>query len=70
MLTCRQAVWKFVRNWSRRTLEKASERVVDVQGDDDFEEVPPTTDGGPTTAPPSSETPGAEVPETESRKTQ
>ena len=28
-------------SWSRRTLEKASERVVDVQGDDDdFEEAP------------------------------
>jgi hypothetical protein len=70
LLTCRQAVWKFVRNWSRRTLEKASDRVVDVQGDDDFEEVPPTTDGGPRTAPPSSEAPNTEATETESRKTQ
>ena len=34
-----QTTWKFVRNWSRRTLEKASEQIVDVQGeDDDFEE--------------------------------
>lgn len=28
-----QAVWKGVRAWSRRTLEKASEKVVDVQGE-------------------------------------
>jgi len=34
-------VWKFVRSWCRRTLQKAGDRVVDVQGeDDDFEEVP------------------------------
>lgn len=29
-----QTVWKGVRSWSRRTLEKAGERVMDVQGDD------------------------------------
>ncbi|KAF1997930.1 hypothetical protein P154DRAFT_270238 [Amniculicola lignicola CBS 123094] len=29
------AVWKVVRAFSRRTLEKAGERVMDVQGDDD-----------------------------------
>lgn len=28
------AVWKSVRAWSRRTLERASERVMDVPGDD------------------------------------
>lgn len=28
-------VWKAVRAWSRRTLEKAGERVMDVHGDDD-----------------------------------
>jgi hypothetical protein len=34
-------VWKGVRAWSRKTLEKAGERVADVQGeDDDFEEQP------------------------------
>ncbi|KAI9725991.1 MAG: hypothetical protein M1828_002319 [Chrysothrix sp. TS-e1954] len=27
------AVWKGVRAWTRRTLEKAAERVMDVQGD-------------------------------------
>jgi len=45
LLTYYQTVWKIVGNWSRRTLEKASERVADVQGDDDdFEEtpIPPT----------------------------
>ncbi len=30
-----QAVYKGVRAWSRRTLEKAGERVMDVAGDDD-----------------------------------
>lgn len=41
VLTDFQAVWKGVRAWSRRTLEKASEKVVDVQGeagDDDEDE--------------------------------
>ena len=33
-----QAVYKGVRAWSRRTLEKASERVMDVAGDDDDED--------------------------------
>ncbi|MCJ1448086.1 MAG: hypothetical protein MMC23_008599 [Stictis urceolatum] len=34
------AVWKFVRHWSRRTLEKASEKVMDVPlADDDDEDV-------------------------------
>ena len=33
-----QAVWKGVRNLSRRTLEKAGERVMDVPGDDDDDE--------------------------------
>lgn len=32
-------MWEFVRKWSRRGLERAGERVADVQGDDDdFEE--------------------------------
>jgi hypothetical protein len=30
-----QAVYKGVRAWSRRALERAGERVVDVQNDDD-----------------------------------
>ena len=29
-----QGVYKGVRAWSRRTLEKAGERVMDVAGDD------------------------------------
>ncbi len=33
-----QGVYKGVRAWSRRTLEKASERVMDVAGDDDYDE--------------------------------
>lgn len=32
------AVWKGVRAWSRRTLEKAGEKVVDVHGDEDDDE--------------------------------
>jgi hypothetical protein len=53
-----QAVWTWVRAWTAKWLEKAGERVADVQGDDDdFEEIleepspsqaaadpPPTTD--------------------------
>lgn len=31
-------VWKAVRAWSRRTLEKAGERVMDVHGDDEDED--------------------------------
>ncbi|KAI9675096.1 MAG: hypothetical protein M1817_001504 [Caeruleum heppii] len=31
-------VWKGVRSWSRKTLERAGERVMDVQGDDDDED--------------------------------
>jgi hypothetical protein len=30
-----QAVWTWVRAWTKSTLEKAGERVADVQGDDD-----------------------------------
>lgn len=30
-----KAIYKGVRAWSRRTLERAGERVMDVQGDDD-----------------------------------
>lgn len=33
-----QGVYKGVRAWSRRTLEKASERVMDVPLDDDEDE--------------------------------
>ncbi|KAF2257064.1 hypothetical protein BU26DRAFT_35196 [Trematosphaeria pertusa] len=32
------AIYKGVRAWSRRTLEKAGERVMDVQGDDDADD--------------------------------
>lgn len=44
-----QGVYKGVRSWSRRVLEKAGERVMDVQLDDDdedeeVEETPPTPD--------------------------
>ena len=41
IVTILYAVWKGVRAWSRRTLEKAGERVQDVPGtaeDDDDEE--------------------------------
>ena len=31
-------MWKGVQAWSRRTLEKASESVLDIQGDDDDED--------------------------------
>lgn len=33
-----QSVWKGVRGWSRRTLERAGERVMDVQGANDDDE--------------------------------
>jgi hypothetical protein len=33
-----QAIYKGVRVWSRRTLERAGERVMDVQGDEDGDE--------------------------------
>jgi hypothetical protein len=33
-----QAVYKGVRAWSRRALERAGERVMDVQNDDDDDE--------------------------------
>lgn len=33
-----QGVYKGVRAWSRRTLEKAGERVMDVAGEDDYGE--------------------------------
>lgn len=36
-----QAVWRWVRAWTLRTLEKAGERVADVQGEDEEEEVEP-----------------------------
>jgi hypothetical protein len=42
-----QAIWKGVRAWSRNTLEKAGERVVDVHGEDDDDEEP---DAGPSDA--------------------
>ncbi len=32
-------MWTWVRAWTARTLEKAGERVADVQGDDDPEEL-------------------------------
>ncbi|KAF2258598.1 hypothetical protein CC78DRAFT_586977 [Lojkania enalia] len=35
------AIYKGVRAWSRRTLERAGERVMDVQGEDDEEDVDP-----------------------------
>lgn len=46
-------MWNLVNGWSRRTLEKASERVADVQGaDDDFEEIPiPPSQAAKTDAP-------------------
>lgn len=46
VLTFLVAIWKGVRAWTRRTLEKAGERVMDVQGDDDDDEegqAPPDT---------------------------
>jgi len=38
MTNIRQAIYKGVRVWSRRTLERAGERVMDVQGDNDDED--------------------------------
>jgi hypothetical protein len=54
VITFLYAVWKWVRAWSRKTLEKAGERVADVQGnDDDLEEF--TTDNSVTDNPASAE---------------
>jgi hypothetical protein len=39
-LTTPQAVWTWVRAWTASTLEKAGERVADVQGEDDDIEEP------------------------------
>lgn len=44
-----QAVWKGVRAWSRKTLEKAGERVVDVHGEDDDDEAEAESNAGATT---------------------
>ena len=50
-LTFAKAVWNWIRRWSKKTLEKAGERVADVQGDDDdFEEEPTTNDTAQSTA--------------------
>lgn len=55
-------MWKWVRLWSRKGLEKAGERVADVQGDDDdFEEGPEVSE---------SATQASTTPEGETRKTQ
>jgi len=35
VMTFLWSVWKAVRSWSRKTLEKAGERVADVQGEDE-----------------------------------
>jgi hypothetical protein len=39
IITFLYAVWKGVRAWSRRTLEKAGERVMDVPGADDNDDL-------------------------------
>lgn len=39
-----QAVYKGVRSWSKRTLEKAGERVMDVNLPDDDNDLPPDPD--------------------------
>lgn len=38
-ITTKQTVWKGVRAWSRRTLEYASDTVMDIPLDDDEEEL-------------------------------
>lgn len=38
VVTFLAAVWTWVRRWSRRTLEKASERIIDVNGEDNDED--------------------------------
>ncbi|KAK5175111.1 uncharacterized protein LTR77_000248 [Saxophila tyrrhenica] len=48
IITVLYAVWKGVRAWSRRTLEKAGERVMDVPGADEDEDE--DEDAGPTAA--------------------
>jgi len=64
VITFLTVVWSWVRAWTRSTLEKTAERVVDVQGDDDdFEETVPN----PSNTAPSPDTPVADP---ETRKTQ
>lgn len=38
VVTASYAIWKLVRAWSRRTLESAGERVMDVPGSTDEDE--------------------------------
>jgi hypothetical protein len=38
LLTVLQTVWKGVRTWSRKALQKAGERVVDVHGEEEDDE--------------------------------
>ena len=45
-----QTAWQAVRAWSRRTLEKAGERVVDVHGEEDDEDDEPAVNPGPDTS--------------------
>lgn len=45
-----QTTWQAVRAWSRRTLEKAGERVVDVHGEEDDEDDEPAVNPGPDTS--------------------
>jgi len=67
VVTFLAAVWTWVRAWTAKTLEKAGERVSDVQGeDDDFEELEEPT-ASQAAAGTSTTT---ETPESESRKTQ
>jgi len=62
LVTIMMAVWNWVRLWSRRGLERAGERVADVQGeDDDFEDEPVFN---------SSNAQAPTKPEEETRKTQ
>ena len=77
LLTFSKAVWTWVRTWTAATLEKAGERVADVQGEDDVDEVdeptPAQAAATPNMAPNATEpatTGTAEAAEPESRKTQ
>lgn len=69
-------MWTWVRAWTARTLEKAGERVADVQGDDDPEELeePTAAQAAPATAAEARATADtattSKTTESESRKTQ
>lgn len=70
-----QAIWTWVRSWTKDALEKAGERVADVQGDEDEDidelyEPTPAQARAESSAAPESTAPEATSTSTEDRKTE